>query len=671
MHRYIINRNNRNNIIIKNKNNINDKIVNDYKFNSKYIFVYCKKRNSCWIKFSHTIKNGITNDNVKTFDIDNDNNISTIENTDFFGKDIMEIKVYNIDSLYKQIIYFNNILKDIPDHIFIKCNDKLSIKNINNCYNIHKDETCCMMYLHDKEIIKNDGLTIDGDILYDLLFDININSINFDDIYYISDFNKNKKKDDRLICVYCDKRKRSWIKNILTCSNLFTSDTNIIHCIDDYKYVVTYGYDINGKDIYDFETNTIEESIKIFKWFKILNIIDTYLYCYIESECKIYIFKKDTIQDKINDNINNTLNSKIIYLINDTFKIINDKSIDNHLSCGCISNCNTMKIVETMIKLYIEIYSNTINNILQYNSKNKSGEIININNITDYEYCFQTTCYYKEDDILTYNNFKFINLKSNCTIKLNSKKAVHNYLNTYKISDTYAIILRGHIRDSFINNNLNDFLIYLINRSLDIDIYIQTWSYLECYDGCSWRKTTFDDKIIVDEKYVLNYFDDKVKKYIKKIIIINENEIELTGTTEGLIGNKCSTNKKGWKNMWYGIHKINEYVYNLKKPYLYFINTRIDFFSNDIISRRRQDYDYNISYEKLYQLFLDNKNNNDKIIFLKNSGPGVDNYYMGPISYIYKLSYFFNHDFDETIKKCAPQYKQEIFVYETALYLTI
>ena len=527
------------------------------------------------------------------------------------------------------------------------------------------------MYLHDKEIIKNDGLTIEGDILYDLLFDININSINFDDIYYISNFNKNKNKDDRFICVYCDKRKRSWIKNIKSCSNLFTSETNIIHCIDDDKYVVTHGYDINGINIYNFETNTIEECIKKFKWFKILNTIDTYLFCYIKSECKIYIFKKDDIQDKILDNIRDSTNSQIIYLINDTFNIINEKSIDNNLSCGCISNCNTMKIVEIMIKLYIEIYSNDINNILQYNSKNKSGEIINIYNITDYEYCLQTTCYYKTDNILNYKNFKFKNSLSNRTIKLNSKKAVHNYLNTYELYDTYAIILRGHVRDSFKNNNLNDFLIYLIEKGLKIDIYIQTWSYLECYDGSSWRRTRFNDSIIVDEKYVLNYFDDKVKKYIKQIIIINENEIELTGTTEGLIGNKCITNKRGWKNMWYGIHEINEYVYNLKKPYLYFINTRIDFFSNDIISRRRQDYDFHITNEYLYKLFIDNIKVNDKIIFLKNSGPGVDNYYMGPISYIYKLSYLFNYEFDETIIKCAPQYKQEIFVYETTLYLNV
>jgi hypothetical protein len=671
MYRYINNRNNK--IIINKKSNSNKFHSNKFhsnKFHSKFIFVYCNERNSCWIKLSHTISKNITNNNVKTFDIDNDDNISTIENTDFNGKDIMEIKVYNVDSLYKQIIYFNNILKNIPEHIFIKCNDKLSIKNFNNCYHIHKDNNSCMMYLHDKEIIKNDGLTIDGDILYDLLFDININMINFTDIYYISDFNKNKPQDDKLICVYCDKRKRLWIKNIQTCSYLFTSETNIIHYISDDKYVVTYGYDIHGKDIYDFESTTIKESLIIFKWFKILNLIDIYLFCYIESECKIYIFKKDTIINNITSIFNNTLNSKIIYLTNDTFHTINDTSIDNNLSCGCISNCD-INIVETMIQLYIRIYSNNINNILQYNSKNKSGEIININNTNKYEYCLHTICYYKEDDILTYDNLKFINSKSNHTIKLNSKKDIYNYLNKNKLSDTYAIILRGHIRDSFKNNNLNNFLIYLIDKGLDIDIYIQTWSYLECHNGHSWRETIFDDSIIIDNKYVLNYFDDKVKKYIKQIIIINEKDIELTGETEGLIGNKCSTNKKGWKNMWYGIHKINECVYDSNKPYLYVINTRIDFFSDKIISRRRQDYIYQITYEYLYQLFIDNKKNNDNIIFLKNSGPGVDNYYMGPIQYIYKLSYLFNHDFDETIIKCAPQYKQEIFVYETALYLKV
>ena len=120
--------------------------------------------------------------------------------------------------------------------------------------------------------------------------------------------------------------------------------------------------------------------------------------------------------------------------------------------------------------------------------------------------------------------------------------------------------------------------------------------------------------------------------------------------------------------MWYGKNYINEYVYNSNIKYASIINTRIDFFSTGMISRRMNDYGNNLSNLFLYNNLINNMNNK-KINFLKDNGAGIDNYYTGPIEYLYKLSNLFNYNFDDTIKFCSKKFKQEEFVHEVAVNL--
>ena len=58
----------------------------------------------------------------------------------------------------------------------------------------------------------------------------------------------------------------------------------------------------------------------------------------------------------------------------------------------------------------------------------------------------------------------------------------------------------------------------------------------------------------------MNCFNNICK--IRKIYIFDDNNIKLQGGSYGNIGNGCTTNKKGWKNMWYGIKYINDIIEN-------------------------------------------------------------------------------------------------------------
>jgi hypothetical protein len=48
------------------------------------------------------------------------------------------------------------------------------------------------------------------------------------------------------------------------------------------------------------------------------------------------------------------------------------------------------------------------------------------------------------------------------------------------------LILRGHIRDSFDNNNLYELIKSIYEKNGDLMIYIHTWSIFQ--NNLSWRK---------------------------------------------------------------------------------------------------------------------------------------------------------------------------------------
>ena len=139
------------------------------------------------------------------------------------------------------------------------------------------------------------------------------------------------------------------------------------------------------------------------------------------------------------------------------------------------------------------------------------------------------------------------------------------------------IIIRGHIRNSFNDNQLYNLVKYL-SINYDIDIYIHTWSIKQ--NNLSWRNLE-NDFTIIDENYIYNYFKDLLK-LIKKIIIDDENNIKLNGNIEGKILSS-KTYLLGWKRYIYGKYSIINYLNNFIDKNNFVLNIRFDLFNNSYV----------------------------------------------------------------------------------------
>jgi uncharacterized protein YoxC len=139
----------------------------------------------------------------------------------------------------------------------------------------------------------------------------------------------------------------------------------------------------------------------------------------------------------------------------------------------------------------------------------------------------------------------------------------------------FIFIIRGHIRESFQNKKLLEFLLK-IDKLYDIDIYIHTWNVFS--NGISWRDIPTNINSVTTDK-IYEYFTDVLKPKIKHIIIDDDSKIELIGNIDGKI---CAAPKKGWKNMWYGQYKIIQYIKDNMVDYNneLIINMRFDLFGN-------------------------------------------------------------------------------------------
>ena len=127
------------------------------------------------------------------------------------------------------------------------------------------------------------------------------------------------------------------------------------------------------------------------------------------------------------------------------------------------------------------------------------------------------------------------------------------------VKNNMILFLRGHIRDSFENNSLYNFIFYLSTK-YNLYIFIHTWNIIS--SNISWREIKMN-KGVVTTHIIQNYFKN-IK--LEKIIIDTDNNIELNGITEGRIKTTLMP-IKGWKFMWYGIFKLTEYVYNTNIKY--------------------------------------------------------------------------------------------------------
>jgi hypothetical protein len=180
------------------------------------------------------------------------------------------------------------------------------------------------------------------------------------------------------------------------------------------------------------------------------------------------------------------------------------------------------------------------------------------------------------------------------------------------------IIIRGHIRNSFNTKELYDLIKYL-SINYKIKIFIHTWSIKQ--NNLSWRPINNDFTEITSD-YIKLYFKD-LSKYIKKIIIENDQYIKLYGNIDGKILS-TKTSLLGWKRYIYGQYKIINYVYNkINNKIKFMLNIRFDLFTNS----------YVFPYIEIINFINSNYNiNHKKNIFLREGEYcGIDNIIIGTI----------------------------------------
>ncbi len=232
------------------------------------------------------------------------------------------------------------------------------------------------------------------------------------------------------------------------------------------------------------------------------------------------------------------------------------------------------------------------------------------------------------------------------------------------------LILRGHIRTSFENKHLYNFvkdcLTFCSLKKEPFQIYIHTWNVVQ--SSGSWRSMyEIPDKI--NEKKVYDYFGE-LWKYIEHIIVDDEKKIELIGRLDGNVGRgECPI--KNWKNYWYGKYKIIDYLYNnfndncenkcFSKEWI--INTRFDVFNNSFSLSNNVliDFIYNNFDDEVFNQEITKKN---KFIFDVFSF-GIDNFYVGTIEPMYNMTKLFYLFLDEMNKEKTFEntFSQEFLVY--------
>jgi hypothetical protein len=208
------------------------------------------------------------------------------------------------------------------------------------------------------------------------------------------------------------------------------------------------------------------------------------------------------------------------------------------------------------------------------------------------------------------------------------------------------LIIRGHIRNSFKNNQLLNFIkqVYLAHPNLSI--YIHTWNVFA--NTLSWRNINENTEIVTEEK-IYNYFLN-LKHLIKHIIIDDDSKIQLVGNLNGNVS-KGKMPILGWKNYWYGKYKIINYLSKKVDVNETIVNFRFDIFDNS----------NSFSEQKLLKFICNQKFTKNKFMF-DTIHTGIDNIYMGNINTMYKLIYTFAHHLDYILSKSVV-YNQENLVF--------
>ena len=133
---------------------------------------------------------------------------------------------------------------------------------------------------------------------------------------------------------------------------------------------------------------------------------------------------------------------------------------------------------------------------------------------------------------------------------------------------TLNIALRGHIRDSFDDDQLYQF-IKSLTTTYTCTIFIHTWNIRR--SNVSWRQMERDVSEITEET-IREYCRDLP---VEKILIDDDRHVQLHGSTTGRIGGYTCP-KIGWKYYWYGQKRVAEAI---EDPDSLVLNMRFDMFT--------------------------------------------------------------------------------------------
>jgi hypothetical protein len=209
------------------------------------------------------------------------------------------------------------------------------------------------------------------------------------------------------------------------------------------------------------------------------------------------------------------------------------------------------------------------------------------------------------------------------------------------------LILRGHVRDSFDDDNLYNLILQLV-EIYPIEIYIHTWNIQS--SNVSWRRVEQNNQQVTEER-IHTYFRD-LSPYIKHIIIDDDRKVQLIGNTEGNVAGSRAP-LKGWKYYWYGKYKIAKYLYDKYNPETKpVVSMRFDIFNNSV------GFDTNRILEFIDQHKDDNFKMNS---FITEGGYiGCDNLYIGSVKTIYLLTKQFELNMDKICEANLHLHNQEL-----------
>jgi len=221
------------------------------------------------------------------------------------------------------------------------------------------------------------------------------------------------------------------------------------------------------------------------------------------------------------------------------------------------------------------------------------------------------------------------------------------------------LILRGHIRSSFENTFLRDWVEEL-SRIYPIRIFIHTWNIYQ--NNLCWR-SMHEDRREVTENTIYEYFGD-LQRYIQKIIIDDDSQINISGNTEGFVG-ITKAPLRGWKNYWYGQYAIVKYISETLTgspgiEHECVVNTRFDLFNNSNSASKE-----NIQSLISQSLYLGVSMTKDELTFMHRGevNMGLDNFFMGRLSIMYSMLLHFNFHLDDIILRYPSEHHQEYFIF--------